>query len=877
MGSKKMANRVKKGNKKRDIRFEVSPLIRSFDVVIAAMGLLLLSPVFLVIGLVIKATSPGPILYKAKRVGKDGQLFKLYKFRSMYLDADQIGPGITTRNDARITPVGRFLRRTKLDELPQLLNILRGEMSLVGPRPEDPRYVALYTPEQRQVLSVQPGLTSPASVYYRQEESLLDGDNWEQVYKEQILPRKLAAELSYLQKRTLWSDLFLILQTITSLITDDKRTDLTLAIRNRHLFVLDFLALLIIPAAALTLRLEKTDWSSDVIHSLIFFTSVALLVKFPIFYRMQFYNRYWRYATISDLVKLLIGIGISTLILTIIFISFHGLLAQYKLAMYRTVPLIDGLLTGFIISGYRVAVRGIYHWRQYHGTIGGRRVLVVGAGEAGTMVVREMRANPQLDMEPVAFVDDDFIKIGSEIQGLPVLGKSKDISKLVKQYHIQRIIVAIPSAPLGRQQEIINRCKQTGVVTDIIPGIYELLAGSKTLSKLPELDINRLLRREPILIDQTEVAIAIEGARVLVTGAGGSIGSELCRQIARFNPAEIILLGHGENSIFEINLDLHLSFPNLVTHPAIVDVRDQNRVFQIIEKYRPHIIFHAAAHKHVPFMEESVYEAISNNVLGTQNVLLAAEQFGVDRFILISTDKAVNPTSIMGISKRMAEFLVIAAARRSNKAYMAVRFGNVLGSRGSVIPVFQRQIAAGGPLTITHPDMRRYFMTIPEAVQLVLQAMALGQGSEVFVLDMGQPVKIVDLATDMIKLSGLEPGRDIKIVFSGIRPGEKLNEELFLDGENYQRTKHSKIFVAMPEDSIDAEILEQIVNEIIQLNHRAQLQNNSKAMLTLLPQICHYIDNYRSIISWAKPTIKLSNQAIPFNLLQAHPPTPSAI
>jgi len=586
-----------------------------------------------------------------------------------------------------------------------------------------------------------------------------------------------------------------------------------LELRNRHLFVLDILALSLIPALALTLRLERLDWWPQTSHALFFFTIVALSVKLPVFYGLRVYDRYWRYANVNDLILVLIAVGLSTTILVIGFVSFYALLERYGLAMYRTVPLIDGLLTCLTVAGVRLGVWILYqsHFRL-HRVIGGRRVLVVGAGMAGNLIVREMRANPQLNMEPVAFVDDDPNKIGTYIQDLPVLGSSADIPGLVKQHRFQRIIVALPSAPLVRRQEIVALCKPTGIPTDSVPGMYEILAGSKTISPLPKFDINQLLRREPIVIDQAEVAACLSGATVLVTGAGGSIGSELCRQIARFGPKELVLLGHGENSIFEINLDLGLSFPTLTTHPVIADVRDRERVNRIVEQYRPSIIFHAAAHKHVPLMEANIEEAVTNNVLGTQNVLWASERNGVNRFVLVSTDKAINPSSIMGMTKRLAELLVVAAAHRTGQAYMAVRFGNVLGSRGSVVPVFLRQIAAGGPITITHPDMTRYFMSIPEAVQLMLQAAMLGQGGEVFMLDMGKPVRIMDLAADLIKLAGLELNRDIKIVYSGIRLGEKLAEELFLESEHYERTKYRMIFAATNGNYAEAETVARLVD-----------------------------------------------------------------
>ena len=622
--------------------------------------------------------------------------------------------------------------------------------------------------------------------------------------------------------------------------------NLILGLRNRHVFLLDLLALLFIPALALTLRLDSVDWWPELGRALVFYTMVALLVRLGIFYKLDLYNRYWSYAGVGDLANVLIAVGLSTVVLTALFAAMHAILATYDLAMFRTVPLIGGLLTLLVIGGIRVGVRGAYHQsRRYRGVVGGRRTLIVGAGEAGTMVVREMHANPELGMEPVAFVDDDPGKAGMHIQGLPVEGTCEQIPEVVDRHQIQRIIVAIPSALLGRQREITTACEKTGVVTNSLPGMYQLLAGHKTVSQLPEIDINHLLHREPVALDQSGVATILSGASVLVTGAGGSIGSELCRQIARFNPAEIILLGHGENSIYEIGLDLRLSFPDLVTRPIIADVRDFERINWLVKEYRPDIIFHAAAHKHVPLMESSAGEAITNNVLGTKNVLWAAEEHGVDRFVLISTDKAVNPTSIMGATKRLAELLVMAAAQRSGRAYMAVRFGNVLGSRGSVIPVFQRQIAAGGPLTVTHPEMSRYFMTIPEAVQLVLQASELGEGGETFVLDMGDPIRILDLATDLLRLSGLKPGRDIEITFTGMRPGEKLFEELFLAREDSHPTKCPRIFVAVSENTIESAMLEQVVIELIDLSSKTIVGDDGAEMRVLLPQVCNFIDNYQ--------------------------------
>ncbi len=645
--------------------------------------------------------------------------------------------------------------------------------------------------------------------------------------------------------------------------TGIKLVNSILKLRNLHVLVLDVLALLFIPALALSLRLDGLSWWPLGVEALVFFTAVALLVKLPIFYRLGLYRRYWRCAGISDVTILLIAVCASAMTLTVLFIAAHATLRQYGLAMYRSVPPIDGLLTALALVGTRFGLRGLHSsYRQRRGVIGGRPALVVGAGEAGAIVVRELRANPWLAMEPVAFVDDDPAKQGKCIEGLQVLGTCAQVPELVDRHQVQLVIVAIPSAPLKRQQEIIAICEETGVTTHNLPGICELLAGYKTVSHLPQIDINHLLRRKPVEIDQSEVAVHLSGATVLVTGAGGSIGSELCRQIACFSPRQVILLGHGENSISEIGLDLRLSFPDLVAPQVIVDVRDLGRVDQTIERYRPDIIFHAAAHKHVPLMESCVEEAVTNNVLGTWNVLRAAQRHGVERFILISSDKAVNPANVMGATKRLAELLVMAAAQRSGRAYMAVRFGNVLGSRGSVIPKFQRQIAAGGPLTITHPDMSRYFMTIPEAVQLVLQTAVLGQGGEVFILDMGQPVRIVDLAKDLIRLSGLQPERDIEVVYTGVRSGEKICEQLFLEGEEYRRTSCPRIFVVTSEGHVEPEVLERLVIELVDLVERTHSPDANERMRTFLPEVCCHIDNHLPMPQRPRPGALLSKPAV---------------
>ena len=564
-------------------------------------------------------------------------------------------------------------------------------------------------------------------------------------------------------------------------------------LRNRYFFLFDLLFLLVTPTLALMLRLDQLSIPAYFYQGLLLYTGLSLVIRLITFYYAGLYRRFWKYASVDDLTQIVLAVLLSSLIVGGVAAALLGWL-HFSLA--RSVFILDALLVLVFVGGIRFSAR-LLAQRQPKPNGNSRAVLIVGAGDAGAMLVREIRNNPQLQMTPVGFVDDDVLKHHMQIHGVPVLGSLAALDKLISEYQVKQVIIAMPTAPGSVLREVTLRCERLGVTTKMVPGIYELVDGTVTINQLRAVQIEDLLRREPVQTDVAAVQELITGQRVLITGGGGSIGSELCRQVWRCQPSHMILLGHGENSIFEIYHELRRLGAGAEQVTAIIaDVRFPDRLQTVFAETRPDIVFHAAAHKHVPLMEMNPAEAITNNVLGTRNLLNAALAVGVERFVMISTDKAVNPTSVMGASKRTAELLVHQAAEQSGKAYVAVRFGNVLGSRGSVVLTFKRQIAAGGPVTVTDPKMTRYFMTIPEAVQLVLQAAVLGRGGEVFVLDMGQPVKIVDLARDLIELSGLEVGRDIDIEFTGLRPGEKLFEELFLDGEDYQRTCHQKIFTA---------------------------------------------------------------------------------
>lgn len=570
-----------------------------------------------------------------------------------------------------------------------------------------------------------------------------------------------------------------------------------LHLRNRSLLGVDIVLGALIPSVALYIRTESLSALSLYATPLILFTAVALAAKVIVFFATGLYAQYWRYASVEELMTLLRATMLAWLAEALIFFGLLMPLGILPFGFPRSVVVLDGLLTLVVVAGVRLSIRlffALYTKKDEGMPL--KPALVVGAGVAGAMIVKELQSNQQLGLEPVGYIDDDIAKAGKRIHGVEVLGALKDLPAILNEHKISEVIIAMPTAPGKVVRDVVQACKASGVRSKTIPGLFEILRGTAKVAQFRNIQLEDLLRRGAVKTDTKKVVGLLHGVRVMVTGAGGSIGSELCRQIRDFGPSELVLVGHGENSIYEIMRELQeVPKQGLKVHSVIADIRDRERMEQVFANHRPHIVFHAAAHKHVPLMEANIPDAISNNVLGTRNLIDLSERHRVDRFVMISSDKAVNPTSIMGVTKRIAELIVQEAAFRAKRPYVAVRFGNVLGSRGSVVPLMKRQIELGGPLTVTHPEMRRYFMTIPEAVQLVLQAATMGTGGEVFVLDMGDPIKIIDLARDLIRLSGLEEGRDIDITFTGLRPGEKLFEELFFDGDKIERTHHEKIMM----------------------------------------------------------------------------------
>ena len=563
----------------------------------------------------------------------------------------------------------------------------------------------------------------------------------------------------------------------------------------------------------------------EFIENIFQYLPVNLILTVIVFAAFRLYQGIWKYASASDLVNIILACLVSAVTQTV------GMTLM-GLRFPRSYPFMYFAVLTAGISMFRFTYRILAYFRQkQQGLIkeGKTNTMIVGAGEAGNTLLKELQNSKFVEQNVCCLVDDDPGKIGKYLRGVLVPGNRKDICRLAEEYHIDEIMIAIPSASHAEIQELLDICSQTSCKLKVLPGIYQLVNGEVSVSKLRNVEIEDLLGREPIDTQVESIMGYVSGKVVLVTGGGGSIGSELCRQIARHEPRQLVIFDIYENNAYDIQQELKRDYPELNLVVLIGSVRNTHRINGVFEKYHPQIVYHAAAHKHVPLMEDSPNEAIKNNVMGTYKTAQAADKYGVSRFVLISTDKAVNPTNIMGASKRLCEMVIQMMNNRSKTEFVAVRFGNVLGSNGSVIPLFKKQIEEGGPVTVTHPDIIRYFMTIPEAVSLVLQAGARAKGGEIFVLDMGKPVKILDLALNLIRLSGLKPYEDIDIVFTGLRPGEKLYEELLMDEEGLQSTDNELIHIGKPID-FDEELFIHQLEELDELSRMDSPKIKEKVM-----------------------------------------------
>jgi len=558
---------------------------------------------------------------------------------------------------------------------------------------------------------------------------------------------------------------------------------------------------------------------------------IALALKLPIFYLFRLYRMSLAYVSFAELFEVFKAVTLGSIALGTVFFLW----ASQTAILPRSVLILDYFITLFLIGGFRSAQRIYQGWRGSFFREG-RRVLIVGAGNAGEQIVRAMLQEKRSHYFPVGFIDDDPAKQGMTIHGVRVLGRRQEIPQVVQQHAIEELLIAMPSVSSKVIRETVELGRQAGLKSiKVLPGFHELVTGRVSLTDIREVQLEDLLGREPVRIDVCEIKAYLKDKVVLVTGAAGSIGSELCRQIAKFRPRLLIALDQDETGLFALDNALREKFSHLSLSSVIADIQDKAKIEQVFGRYHPQVVFHAAAYKHVPLMEAHPDEAVKNNIFGTITVAEAAQQHGCEKFVLISTDKAVNPSSVMGATKRVAEMVLQSMNSQSSTKFISVRFGNVLGSRGSVIPIFQEQIKRGGPVTVTHEEMRRYFMVTSEAVLLVLQAGALGQGGEVFVLDMGDPVRIVDLAREMIRLSGYEPDRDIPIVFVGPRPGEKLFEELLTAEEGTVATKYDKIFMARTSVSIDPQLLRKHLQHLKKLTEQGACDEIIRALQEIVP------------------------------------------
>jgi len=566
-----------------------------------------------------------------------------------------------------------------------------------------------------------------------------------------------------------------------------------------------------------------------------------LIIKLPVFGLFKQYRGWWRYVGISDLLGIFGASLVSTFIIVVLWFAI-GNIPAVRISLpsglerpAEGVCIADMFATVFMLGGLRIIIR--LYFEEFRTAEAGRlkRFLIVGAGNAGEALLREILRMPVTQYDVVGLIDDDSVKQGTHIHGIPILGTVEQLPEICEQHKIEEIAIAMPSASPQQLRRVIQVCEGTKIRFRTVPSITDIASGKLRVSQIRDVDINDLLGREAVKLDMDLIEAFAKDKTVLVTGAGGSIGSEMCRQLCNFNPKLLLLIEQAENPLFYIERELRKQFAEVQIKAIICNITDKTRVDEVFREYKPQVVIHAAAHKHVPLMEFNAGEAIKNNILGTQIVADAADNCSTNNFVMISTDKAVNPTSIMGSSKRIAEMYIQDLSRTSETHFVTVRFGNVLGSEGSVVPIFKKQIAEGGPVTVTHPEMKRYFMTVPEASQLVLQAAAMGNGGEIFVLEMGEPVKIVALARELITLSGFRPGEDIEIIFTGPRSGEKLFEELSIEGEDMQRTRHPKISI-WKNIPMDREKLRAGISELITIARTQAYREIAHKIKELVPE-----------------------------------------
>ncbi|MEO6462820.1 MAG: polysaccharide biosynthesis protein [Candidatus Eisenbacteria bacterium] len=766
---------------------------RALDVVLSATGLVLLLPVFAAVSLALRRQGGGPVLFRQERLGRDFRPFRILKFRTMVPGADRLGPGITPGRDPRVTRVGAFLRWSKLDELPQLWNVLRGDMSLVGPRPELPQYARLYEDDYREILKVRPGITDVASLVYRDEAGRLAAEeDPERAYVDAILPEKIRLARTYVSRASIGYDLRIIVETLLVLTYPARAIERGFERLGRHHRPLALLAqagLAALANLAAMWLVYDGELTRAVFDLVLLGLPVLLAIRTLWNVSFQLDRDRWRYVGLRELG----GIVAATALGTATFYAATRLVPVLD-GYPRSIVIVDGVLCLLALAGGRILRRAQRQFRER--TLNTRRVLVVGSGDSSQRVVRDLLQHPAHQYEVIGLVGGDRSETGLRVHSVPILGGYDDLERILRDSRPDEVVLVRSGIPEDRIDAAARSCRACGAAVRTVADDGAMRVGAETTPDLEAPRPEDLLFRDAVEVDLAAVRPSYAGRRVLVTGAGGSIGSEICRQVAACGPAQLLLFEKHEASLYHIERELKARHPELVLVPVLGDVADLLRVEDVFQRAQPEIVFHAAAYKHVPMLELNPGEGYKTNVEGTLTVAEVADRTGVGTFVLISTDKAVEPVSVLGASKRMAELAEQDVATRSATRCLTVRFGNVLESSGSVVPLFKEQIERGGPITVTHFEATRWFMTVPEAVQLILDAAVMGKGGEVFVLDMGKPVRIVDLAHALVRRYGLRPGKDIQIEFTGLRPGERLFEKLFNDHELVWKTRHPRILMA---------------------------------------------------------------------------------
>ncbi len=805
---------------------------RLLDLALALPGLVLCLPLFVVLAIAIKLDSRGPVFYTQVRVGRQGRPFRLYKFRSMLAGSDA-GAAITANTDARVTRVGRVIRLLRIDELPQLLNVIKGDMSLVGPRPEAPSVVERYSEEQREILEARPGITGPTQLAWIDEsDAFPPGTDPTDYYVRYVLPLKLESDLRYVRTRTLARDAgYLVLTPL-------RLAQLALA-RPGFGRVLK-LGRLLTDVGAVILGTVLASYARFDGHIPLSFLG-PLVAGLPLtagayaaaFVGLKTYRGIWRFAGVEDVWQLVkacaLGGVISAAALRLVAIEYP-----------RTVIVLSPVLIMLLMAGARLA------WRTAVTALGsrrwaarGRRVVIVGAGRTGEGVVRDILNSPGLGYVVVGFVDDDPDLRGSMLHNLPVLGTTDQLPELARQHRLDEAIISIPRLSLRELRRIGEACARAGLEFKTVPSIAQLVRGEGRLRYLRSVNQSELLRREAVSFSPEKVRAFLAGKRVMVTGAGGSVGSELCRQVAGLGADALLMVDRAENGLFEIGTELQAQRVRTRLSAALADVKHVARMGELLDSFKPHLVFHAAAYKHVPLLESHPTEAVLNNVVGTVRLAHLAQDHGVETFVFISTDKAARPGNLMGATKRVCELYLTALNRQQaagngppgRPQFRLVRFGNVLGSAGSALPLFQRQIESGSPITITSPEASRFFMTIQEAVALLLESATLDVEGDITVLDMGEPVRIARLADDLVTAMGL-PGSMVPRRVIGLRPGEKLHEVLWEETDQVIPSSHPRIVSVRHH----GRSLDEMISFVRDLERHA-LEGDAKRVLALLGEM----------------------------------------